>query len=479
MNPPLPKTGISAFFDQELSDSERDEVAELLSNSEVAQRELTQIRQLSDELRGLPTELTSCDFLGEVMNRVERNIPARNSFSRRSIATIGKWLATTAALAVAIVWLPRLLKPTPQADPQNPLIVQQDQPEEESFEENLSVGVPQPKVFTPNRHRIHLGAEGDLITQNSIPESFPKVPPSAATPTERTAPRSQAPLPVIDKSANPLALQSDSVDDSWVSSVMDQARKSEEKVVIVRISTQDAPRMQEKMRSLFAQHSIPQAKTPSLQKRESIRASDMQKANSENTQLGLYVESTTQQLSSVLAKLNQQLSPSNVEPVALASLESIPILESNDRRSDSKDAVEKSKRYLAQVVKPLPNKSIKKKIEPSTSTNQPFSDAHKLNKSTNGNLPSISANPELNNLNIPDGAFLKQEAERKTKSFQMLVQTPTAEDWIEKNLARLKAEESPESQPVDQDDSPPSRTQGEKKRESTTVRVLFLFQPAQ
>ncbi len=54
MNQTVPNDGISAYFDEELSPSQREEMARHLSESSAARRELADIRRLSRELRNCP-----------------------------------------------------------------------------------------------------------------------------------------------------------------------------------------------------------------------------------------------------------------------------------------------------------------------------------------------------------------------------------------------------------------------------------------
>ncbi len=511
MNQPQPTEALSAYFDEEVSPSEREETAHRISESPAARRELAEIRRLSDILRQLPAEPAPAGLKAAVQNRLAAEQPAAplaEPASKRSwgisVRTgVVLQMLTTAAVAVVLltVWVPSWWN-RPQPGDSNPSLAAKSQSPAE-FPPRDAETFPVLKQQTEPRTKqpVHLGSEGDLLAgrQSAAANKLaspPPLPKPAETPGKGIAPEFTPSMAGASFGAAgggfggsggfvgpPMRA------DPQVGQILELAQRQDGRVVIVEVTVVDVQKTLGQLQVLFAQHAVPPGNFQ-LNAAPPLALGDgaIVKAGSN---YGLYVQSTSDQLSSTLAMLRREHAISGLEAKTTLAMNEIPVLIPSLGNRRAVRFAGKSPQTLAQSVQSYESRkdaaeSLPKKMAPPKAPGEKSAPRDKPEPDRAQPQPSIAA-LDLSKLHVPENQDQAAGNNAGTESFQLMVQTP-ADDWLARKQAKPNAPASPkpdsnaggrkrtETAPL----AEIGKAEAERKPNASPIRLMFVFreQPA-
>ena len=484
MNQPVPNEGLSAYFDEELSASDRDEMARHLSESPEARRELAEIRRLSEELRHLPAESAPNDLLAAVQNHLDAEQPAEPApmpaakkpagFFSTTTSVAFRLLTVAALLVVLVLKISSVWNHSQTADSQPTLAAKSrssiDLPR---TDEPASFPVLKQESQKTRKRRVNLGSEGKLLAENR----------RAVAKKQAPAPLKPAPLPA----------------DPQVGQLLELAQHQGDRVVIVEVTVVDVRKTLGQLQVLFARHAVPPGNFQ-LTAPRSPALSEGTVLAKDGSRYGLYVQSTSEQMSSTLAMLRRENAISRLEAKTTLAMNEIPVLTpgGGTRSSLRFGTPKESRQTLAQSVQnyqfqqrgPTLLGDAAEKAPPKA----PAEEAKSLGKpqadrSTAGQPSAASLN--LSKLQSPPARDQAQDKQAGAKSFQWMVQTP-AEDWMAKPSSKSNSPATAKPKrnapaPKRTENAPaPKRTENApapknakpeagQKQDVAPVRLMFVF----
>ncbi len=451
MNHPVPDDALSAFFDEELSPSERDDISRHLSESQTAREELAEIQLLSQEVKSLAGEQSPHDLLSGVMNQIQGTSPSANSAETTEIepavaakswvsstSAIFKWVASVVAMALMVVWIPRLWNRSETGNSQ-PIIAANSRTDENPEQQlqpadprNLAVESPEnPPQPSPVRPPVRLGSEEDLMASNP---SDPVVAKNLAIPSKKSR---NFPLPkATDRSeSNDQPTPEDAkFAEAQVGQIIELAKRQGDEVVVVELTVVDVQKSLGQLQILFASNSIPAANF-SLNRSRTVRDKIPPGDSTPDSQLGLYVQTTDHQMNLALKQLRMQFPVSHLEAKTTLAMTSIPVinLDENQRNTQKKPEAEtKFAQNLAQSIKSIEARQ-RRQTKPDNvqiAKDDAVGDLSGKKSQKPGEVSPATgptaAGSDLANIPLPDSLKeMKRKIVTGTQSFQMVVETPS------------------------------------------------------
>ena len=480
MNPPVPEDGLSAFFDEELSPSEEREIRRQLSESKAAQKELAEIRRLSEVLRELPKESPPRKLVADVMNQVDRKSALPMPISHR-VWTAGKWLAGLAALVLVAVWLPSLWNRTENANSDNTIAANSEGSEEYSS----------PKNTVPSREPIAEKLVGDAAGAKF---GDGQVTPDDAQIARSPENRSTSPLttgPLVPGLNRPMAPEADrlrtteknardkskSPDSDW-KGILELAARGQDQVVVVEVASADVQKALQQLQFALAQEKIglADARGKMLPRFEGAGGRIPQENNAERA---LYVQSTGEQIQAALARLRQQDPALKLESQTALALKRLPDLERGKDQFGGRSGSRFGGFGGRGADQNRPNQQTAPEAE--QPPRQTKADDKKPGESKKETAPPEAPAPSfaasgIKNLRIEKKTSEDADEAAQIESFQMLLPAPTESFRRDNPPPEAKAESALEPEAADGAPLEEAEKAGEAKdKKPQPVRIMFVF----
>lgn len=504
MNPREPHDGLSAYFDGELNPTEHQEIESHLPNSAETQRELTEIRQLSEEIRNLPQESPPPNLLSHVMQQIDKGTPtpekiapekARSGSLAKPLMGVGSWMAIAVALVVLLAWIPAFWNPAGRENLDS-TIATHSQKSATSDDEAESLPTPDAVPEQPGASNrpgpIHLGSEAELLAQKQHDRQA-RVQPEAAAPSdepqaviaanslEMRAPKGQ--------SLNFQHTETDEVGgkkratDSQVADVLQRAEGNRDEVLVVEITVANASDSMRQLQSLLAGNQVSPKNfaSPSLSSLQApAEGGRAKEARSVPGEEGLFVQSSPTQMQKALTAFRTLQSTASVQAqTTFAFTETFLGEENTDQqnrrkmqggfgggrsfaqsvpRDEAKPQRETAPNEVADSqTKKLATKKAKVDAKPQAKDSAEFA------------RPRIAA-PDLTGLAVPGLQSPPAANMDKSNAFQMRV--PNA---VLKNLPIAKPQPAQPGEGKLSETSPRESAKEAEETSSRPLRVLFLF----
>ncbi len=503
MTEPAPHDGISAFFDEELSPSERKEMADQLSHSRAAQQELADIARLSEELRTLPRESVPRALLPDVMSQIQakslQQTAGSNEFPKRRWG-VGKVFAAAVALAIGIAWLPSIWTRPDSDKSDSTIAAHTPNAVEPNDRGELAFGTKPIERGDEKRAPRPLGSEGELLVQKdrsrmladgqAVPGQIADsnagfdTPPPPAPPMQMGV--AAATLPQRFAAGDKITQA-----DSQVKELMESAANGEDRVVILELTVEDPKSTLKQLQTLLAQNAVAPA---TFGLNESATEENRKEADADS-EVALYVQSTPEQLAGSLQSLRELQPVSRMHAVRNLALSEILLKDGEVDEAEAK--VEKSNRVpenLAKVLRKYQSVQVAqgfggKNAETSGTRFKQEPSADDRTART-GNAPGgLEKTPSVAGARafmLPAKGAEPQNRRSGAQSFQMIVQT-AKDSWQKesppKPIASVESKKTPEPEAeranalADQI-ADPSELAPQENAAPKPIRTLFIFRAA-
>ena len=469
MTEPVPNDGISAFFDEEVSASEREAIAHHLSRSADAQAELAQIRRLSEELRRLPREAAPANLRAEVVGRTAKGSAKKATAALRSWGFWGKWLAPAAALGLLLAWIPSLWNPSPQespmiaATPGSAEVAQSDVPGE-------TRGAPA---------AVRLGSEEEMLAQKTPDRKMVRGFGGAAAPAQPSflpVPGPPSPAGMTAGRMNLMVAGDEPTPaDPEMERILQLASRHAEGVVIVEITAENRQRTLAEFQQLLARNSVaPAGVSPPPEPGADAK---------DRLPISLYVQSSPEQMAKALSELRRRNPIAQIQPQTAVAMRETPASEIGDKNEEGGEKLTRFRRSLEDSLKYYEQSRAegfgadmaKKELDTADAAPAEKVEPKPVEASPAENLPAAPARAAFQ-------AEMVRSADQApaVKSFQMLVQTsrdagpPKNPEMAERPPREVPTDASP-PEPAEDKQNVQAQEAARAPGGAGPVRLMFIF----
>lgn len=308
MNFPTPEDLISAYFDGETSPEETAAAEALLTESPAARKQLAELKALSGMIRGLPAPESPGDLSTLVLQRAERAsllgdrpaepVPAATRSPRRWIP-YASLLATVAALLMVMAFWPG----APWSPPSRTVVDTGD-----SFDDSFEGQ----RVASMRGRSSEVDASGHMSLNNTFAAPMS---PASSRPDADAAFTGSSAAKMGTPGVPPLRLSGEELASAAIGDVLEAIREvGPGEVVVVRLTVVDRVESLTSLQLLLQDNAIPAEENRDETYRKRLSTADP---------YAFYVESDTEQISTVFAQLQRDAQFAEIEVASLLPTEQL------------------------------------------------------------------------------------------------------------------------------------------------------------
>ncbi len=355
---------------------------------------------------------------------------------------------------------------------------------------------------TDPKRRVNLGSEGDLLANN--PRSTPKDAPLQAAPLPAEAAAKGNAAAQTEPSVRPSFaaggfgggsgghLKPQIPADPQVGQILELAQCQGDRVVIVEVTVVDVQKTLGQLQVLFARHAVPPGNFQLNAPCSPAALNGGVGPTKNSSQYGLYVQSSSEQMSSTLAMLRRQQAISRLEAKTTLAMTQIPVVAAEvGNRCALRFEAAPSRQTLAQSVQ---NYEFRKRGQKSLRDADKIPAAEKVTPETGADGTKAPKKPaadrpqpsvDLSKLQVPAAKDATQDKLGNMESFQLMVQTP-AEDWLANQPPKANSPASAKppleagsrkklASATASDFAENEKAEAKQEQTSAPVRLMFLF----